>query len=380
MDRSKTKYLNYSDFLDSDHQLCYICLKRNFPTYKQCNKIKNINCFICKGIFSKINEIVSTMVEMIHFQENYSYRSFTIGTAFPYSMLDIEDSIRSHYKLKGLEDIKSSFNFRIRNKFKSRSKKKLNTINPDITINLHIYDNTNYSIKVLSRSLYLLGRYTKKRFMAQREKKVLNYNNNNNYSNNNNHNNSIISKNQTIQTIIQKTLFERIRSDRMIFSWYGSEDDNSQVLGKGRLFLVHLINPRERTIKMNEVFTRNGISFKIIEKKNFRENVKRNFRIKNKIFIKTSNPINKSQVMNLMKLNNSIIKYWYKSKIFHKKIYRIGFKKLDAYHLIINVECDSGLFLRQFIEGQKFINPNISLALHNQCECLKFDIMDISFS
>jgi tRNA U54 and U55 pseudouridine synthase Pus10 len=187
-------------------------------------------------------------------------------------------------------------------------------------------------------------------------------------------------KNQTIQRIIEKTLSDWIRSDRMIFSWYGSEDANSQVLGKGRLFLVHLINPRERTIKMNKVFTRNGISFKIIEKKDFIENVKRNFRIKNKIFIKTSNPINKIHVMNLMKLNNSIIRYGYKSKIFYKKIYRIGFKKLDPYHLIINLECDSGLFLRQFIEGQKFIHPNISLALHNQCECLKFDIMDISIS
>jgi tRNA U54 and U55 pseudouridine synthase Pus10 len=131
---------------------------------------------------------------------------------------------------------------------------------------------------------------------------------------------------------------------------------------------------------MNKVFTRNGISFKIIEKKDYLENVKRNFRIKNKIFIKTSNPINKIYFINLMKLNNSIIRYRYKSKIFSKKIYRIGFKKLDPYHLIIHVECDSGLFLRQFIEGRNFITPNISLALQNQCECLKFDIMDISLS
>ena len=307
---------------------------------------------------------------MIHFQENYSYRSFTIGTTLPYYMFDIEDSIRSHYKLKGIEDIKSSFNSKIRNKFKSLSKKKLNNINPDMIINISISDNNDYSIKLSSRSIYLLGRYTKKKFMAQRENDVLN----------NNNLDSLTSKNQTIQTIIQKTLSDSIRSDRMIFSWYGSEDDNSQVLGKGRLFLVHVINPRERTIKMNKVFTRNGISFRIIEKKDFIENVKRNFRIKNKIFIKTSDPINKNHVMNLMKLNNSVIRYWYKSKIFYKKIYRIGFKKLDPYHLIIIVECDSGLFLRQFIEGQKFINPNISLALHNQCECLKFDIMDISLS
>ena len=79
-----------------------------------------------------------------------------------------------------------------------------------------------------------------------------------------------------------------------------------------------------------------------------------------------------------MKLNNTIIRYRYKSKIFYKKIYHIGFKKLDTYHLIITIECDSGLFLRQFIEGRNFIKPNISLALHNQCECLKFDILDIS--
>ncbi|HEY8523123.1 MAG TPA: hypothetical protein VIL14_05120, partial [Nitrososphaeraceae archaeon] len=88
---------------------------------------------------------------MIHFEENYSYRSFTIGTTLPYYMFDIEDSIRSHYKLKGIEDIKSSFNFKIRNKFKSLSKKKLNIINPDIKINLFISDNNDYSIQVLSR-------------------------------------------------------------------------------------------------------------------------------------------------------------------------------------------------------------------------------------
>lgn len=370
MGKSKSKYLNYSDLLGSDNQLCLFCLERNFPTFKHSYKINNIRCFICKGIFGKINEIVYRIFQMIHFQENYSYRSFTIGTTLPYYMFDIEDSIRSHYKLKGIEDIKSSFNSKIRNKFKSLSKKKLNNINPDIIININISDNNEYSIKLSSRSIYLLGRYTKKKFMAQRENDVLN----------NNNLDSLTSKNQTIQTIIQKTLSDSIRSDRMIFSWYGSEDDNSQVLGKGRLFLVQLINPRQRKIKINKIFTDNGISFKIIEKKEFLENIKRNFIVKNKIFVKTTDPINKIHFFNLMKLNNTIIRYKYKSKIFYKKIYNIGFKKLDPYHFIINIECDSGLFLRQFIEGRDFIKPNISLTLHNQCECLKFDILDISLS
>ena len=136
-----------------------------------------------------------------------------------------------------------------------------------------------------------------------------------------------ILKKQSIETIIQKTLSNYIRSDRIVFTWYGSEDDNSQVLGKGRLFLIQLINPRNRTIKINKVFTNNGISFKIIEKNDFIENVKRNFRIKNKIFIKASNPINQIHLSKLMTLNNSIIRYCYKSKIIYKKIYYIRFKK-----------------------------------------------------
>ena len=310
---------------------------------------------------------------MIKFQENYTYRSFTIGSSLPYYMFDKEDYIRSRYKLKDREDIKSCFNFEIRNKFKSLSKKKLNLINPDIKINIFISGNNEYSITILSRSLYLLGRYNKKKFMAQREKNSLKNDPNGNHD-------GIISKKQTIETIIKKTLSNCIRSDRMVFTWYGSEDDNSQVLGKGRLFSIQFINPRERTIKINKVFTDDGMSFKIIEKRDFFGNIKRNFRIKNKIFIKTSNPINKIHLIKLMKLNNSIISYLYKSKTIYKKIYYIKFKKLDPFHLIINIECDSGLFLRQFVEGRNFIEPNISLVLHTQCECLKFDIMDISVS
>ena len=86
-------------------------MKRNFPTLKYNSKITNVECFICKGIFSIINEIAHKIFETINFQEKYSYRSFTIGTSLPYYMFDKEDYIRSLFKLKDTEDIKTSFNF-----------------------------------------------------------------------------------------------------------------------------------------------------------------------------------------------------------------------------------------------------------------------------
>ncbi|MDF2736506.1 MAG: putative pseudouridylate synthase-like protein [Nitrososphaeraceae archaeon] len=369
----KAKYLKYLKTFSFHSSLCYFCLRRNFPDQKQDNQKAISDCFICQGIFYKINEIVRKIFYIVDFQEKYYYHSFSIGTSLPFFMFDKEDYIRSLYKLKDIENIKSSFNFEIRRNFKSLSKKKLNLINPDIKIDLFISNNKDYSIKTMSRSFYLIGKYKKTKLLTQKEKK-------DKENPSKDSSNFIIQKKQSIETIIQKTLSNCIKSDRMIFTWSGSEDDNSQVLGKGRLFYIHIINPRERKVNLNKIYSHNGLSFKIIGKTDFLERINLNFRVKNKIFVKTDNPISNFYLRNLQELNNSIIRYYYKSKFIYKKIYNIKFKKLDPFYLIIILECDSGLFLRQFIEGRTLMEPNLSLKLNNQCECLKFDILDVSIS
>jgi tRNA pseudouridine synthase 10 len=289
-------------------------------------------------------------------------------------MYDKEDYIRSLYKLKNIENIKSSFNFEIRKYFKALSKKKIALVNPDIKIDLLITKNYDYSVKIISRSLYLIGRYKKTRMLTQKEnneKKNLQFGN---------VTHSNINKYQSIETIIHNTISKYIKSDRTIFTWCGSEDDNSQVLGKGRLFYINMINPRERKIKRNKIFSHKGLTFKIIEKKDFVDSTNRNYIVKNKIFIQTTDSINNFYLIQLRKLNNSIIRYYYKSKYIYRKIYNLKIKKLDSFHLIIFLECDSGLFLRTFIEGKTFMQPNISSILKNQCKLLKFDILDILYS
>jgi tRNA pseudouridine synthase 10 len=357
-----------------EYSLCYFCLKRNFPGFKL-NKNKNNNdCFICQGIFSKITEIVKKIFYLIKYEEKYEYSSFSIGTSLPYFMYDKEDYIRSLYKLKNIENIKSSFNFEIRKYFKTVSKKKIELVNPEIKIDLLISKNNDYSVKIISRSFYLIGRYKKTRMLAQKEN---NYKKNLQCANGTNFN---MNKKQSIETIIHNIISNYIKSDRTIFTWSGSEDDNSQVLGNGRLFYINMINPRERKIKINKSFSHNGLTFKITEKKDFIYNVNRNYRVKNKIFLQTTNSINNFYLIQLRKLKNSIIRYYYKSKYINKKIYDLKIKKVDSFHLIIFLECDGGLFLRPFIEGKTFMQPNITSILKNQCECLKFDILDISYS
>ena len=370
----KSKSSKCLKIFNFEYSLCYFCLKRNFPDFKlKKNKINN-DCFVCQGIFNKINEIVNKIFYLIKYEEKYEYCSFSIGTSLPYFMYDNEDYIRSLYKIKNVENIKSSFNFEVRKYFKALTKKKIAFTNPDIKIDLLITKNFDYSVKIFSRSFYLIGRYKKTRMLTQKE---------NNYKKNLQFENVVhsnINKNQSIETIIHNIISNYIKSDRTIFTWYGSEDDNSQVLGKGRLFCINLINPRERKIKMKKIFGHNGLKFKIIDKKDLVGNLNKKYIVKNKIFIQTTDSINNFYLIQLRKLNNSIIRYYYKSKYIYRKIYNLKIKKLDSFHLIIFLECDSGLFLRTFIEGKTFMQPNISSILKNQCKLLKFDILDILYS
>ncbi|HJU59723.1 MAG TPA: hypothetical protein VJ583_08235, partial [Nitrososphaeraceae archaeon] len=166
---NKSKYLNRVKVFNFHDSLCHFCLRRNFPEIKQDTKKTISDCFICNGIFYEIDEIVKRIYHVVDFQEKYDYDSFSIGSSLPYLMFDKEDYIRSHYKLKDIENIKSDFNFEIRNKFKSMSKKKLNLIDPDIKIDVFISSNNNsndYSIKTISRPFYLIGRYKKTKLLT----------------------------------------------------------------------------------------------------------------------------------------------------------------------------------------------------------------------
>ena len=88
------KYLNCLKTLPVDYSLCDFCLKRNFPELKNGKKHIN-NCFICRGLFNNINEIVKRIDYTVNIQKRYEYDSFSIGTSLPYYIFDNEDLIRS---------------------------------------------------------------------------------------------------------------------------------------------------------------------------------------------------------------------------------------------------------------------------------------------
>lgn len=371
--------------LSFNYNLCKFCAQRNNVSEKFTKKYysiirlhKNLNginkCFICNGLFEIIDGIVKSLIFHTTIQNKYEFRSFFLGSSVPTFLFDNEDHIRSVFKIRGKENIKSAFNTEIKNKFKKILKKSLQPVIPDLMINLSVQDNFEISIKIKPRSYYLIGRYTKKKFMSQKDVKFIEIEKSN-------FNSSIkhgtFNPKVSVETIIKKKLIELTASKDIKFTWMGSEDPNSMVLGKGRFFIAEIIGPQKRRINENQVFKEDGLIFRIEEK---RESIKKyniNYISKIRAYVKTTTPIDSQKYITLKQLNNSLVTYRNKSRMIQKKVYKISAKKLDAYHLVLTFLVDSGLFIRQFIEKKIHVTPNVSSQMENDCICIKFDIIGI---
>jgi tRNA pseudouridine synthase 10 len=263
----------------------------------------------------------------------------------------------------------------VRNNFEKVLKKPLKIQSPDMLINVSISHDLEFSVDFRTRPYYLICRYTKKKLMHQRKIKCDNCEGRGckicNLIENNN-------QNKSIEMIIKRHLMDFTSCENVNFTWMGGEDQNSMVLGKGRFFIAQIINPKKRKIKKNIIFQEDGILFKIKEKKESIKKYTINYISKTKAYVKTLFPVNNLNLLRLNQLKNSNIKYRNKTKIVQRKIYKISVKRLDEYDFVVTFLSDSGLSIKQFIEGKNWIEPNVSSYIGNKCTCIKFDVLDIT--
>jgi len=45
---------------------------------------------------------------------------------------------------------------------------------------------------------------------------------------------------------------------------------------------------------------------------------------------------------------------------------------------VLTMIADGGLFIKQFVGGQDYIEPSISKIIGMKCECVAFDILDVN--
>ncbi|MHB8568170.1 MAG: tRNA pseudouridine(55) synthase [Nitrososphaerales archaeon] len=220
-------------------KLCESCIEREYGASKPrgiARSIKPSDCDICHGELSKLPKLVEEINEKLR---EFEFETFQVGTAVPQRFLDKEDELRSAFKIRGRENLKTQITRSIGSRISKKLQKNIDYARPELTILVSLND---HSITISPKSIWLEGSYLKnERGVAQKGRLC-----------------AVCGglgcascefkgfDRASIQSIIGDFLKEAYLAHDCNFIWIGSEDENSLVGGTGRPFFVEVVRPKRR--------------------------------------------------------------------------------------------------------------------------------------
>ena len=371
--------LSTSNEIIKKYNLCDYCLGRLFTKQLRLssNKIlgkklkngreSNHSCYICKNLFDNLDHFLKLMLDSSF---DYKFRTFSIGTIIKPSIVDRDDALKSEFKLKGIDGVKSDITKELGKLFSKKTKKIANYIDPDIIFTVNLKEP---SCNLRSKPIVISGRYTKsKRGYSQKQKSCDNCSGKGcrtcNFHG--------ISEFNSVEGVISKLIFKKFGGTTTKFTWIGGEDKSSLVLGSGRPFIVKLQNPLKRKIKLSD-YASDFIS--IFNLKIIDDSPKTPLKFSSLATIKISTD-SKFDAENLKKLknlkNSPIIVSEKSGRSYEKKIFDINYKKTSDQIILVKIRVEGGLPIKRFVIGND-VTPNISETIGTHCIPEEFDFLEI---
>ena len=362
------------------YHLCDNCLGRLFSKQLHLSsnkllgrKLKNGydskgKCYICKNLFSNLNHFLNLMIDS---SSSYAFKTYGVGVMIKPSIIDRDDSLRSKYKFKGIDSIKTDITKELAKLFSKKTNKVIDPFDPEITFTLNLKEEL---CELRSKSITLSGRYVKsKRGIPQKQKSCSNCSGKGcricDFHG--------ISEFESVEGIISKLFFKKFGGTTAKFTWIGGEDNSSLVLGNGRPFFVKIKNPIKRKIKLpDEQF--DFISLSRLKLVNESPKKPLNFNSTIKIKISTISQIDLKNLKKLKDLTiNPIVIYEKSGKRYEKKIFDVKYKKNSKNVFTMTIIAEGGLPIKRLIIGDDIL-PNISSLFGTPCVIQKFDFLDIT--
>lgn len=366
----------------SEHDLCDHCLGRLFAKklglasnkllgqkIRKKTKSKNKKCYVCKNVFDTLRFYLEKMKEV---SSIYDFKTFLVGAKLKPSVLDRDDHLRSQFKLKGIDGIKTSITRELAKQFSRKTKRNHSISDPDLTITI---DFKTESCEAHSKSLYVSGRYVKPvRDIPQKQKPCQN----------------CLGKGcvtcqrhgmtefDSVEGMISKYFFDRFGATQAKITWIGGEDTTSVVLGKGRPFFAKLLNPKKRKPKIPDKIQSDKITILGLKQISKIPQGPIPFVSKVKLYITTENPITSETLAKLDDLNNNTVAIYEKSgKRSEKKIHSIKYDLDSQNSFYLSMKLDGGVPLKHFVTGED-IFPNVSDLISNKSKLERFDFDEIN--
>jgi tRNA pseudouridine synthase 10 len=371
--------LNLSQKILGEYDLCDHCLGRLFAKklglasnkklgqkiHKHLKK-QSKKCYTCKNIFDSLQNYLQKMLEA---SSGYEFRTFLVGAILKPSVLDRDDHIRSQFKLRGIDGIKTNITKELARQFAKKTKKRSHQMEPDLTITVDFKTESCYAH---SRPVFVSGRYTKQtRDMPQKQKPCDNCLGKGCVTCNRHG----ISDFNSVEGMISKYFFEKFGAQQAKITWIGGEDSSSLVLGGGRPFFAKLTNPKKRNPKLPKRIRVDRITLRSLKQVSKLPLRPLPFVSKAKMFVSTENPVRVEDLAKLEGLKGTIVIYDDGKRV-EKSIHSLKYKPNSENSFYLFIKVDGGVPLKRLVAGDS-VFPNVSDLISNKSKCETFDFEEV---
>ena len=357
--------------------LCENCLRREGikATLKS-------GCDLCGGLLQNLSIVAARIVDKL---KEFEYNTFLIGASVAPTLLDREDELRSRFKIKGKESLKSEITRLLTERISKTTGKRPDYARPDVTVLITTYDQ---SISIVPRSIWLCARYTKStRGIPQRASACktcsglgcaeCGYRG---------------MLGMSIQSVASDFFCKEFNAESCNFIWLGSEDENSLVGGSGRPFYIEVVRPKKRFegrglshLSARMVFKSKDLKLFGVQRLRNRMSDIPQIEVRCKIYLRNGNMNHEVKLQGHdieRNFSNHVVnvRLSRKFRIVQRLIRSIKIESEGNERAVILFDCDGGIPIKKLVNGQdSAVEPNLSkfIAPFHLDEEKPFDILEV---
>jgi len=347
-------------------------------------------CFICEGLFERVDEIVAKVLREVN---GIEYETFLVGCILPNIFMAREDKIKSEFEIPWAESIKHAFNRVLGKELSKLINKKVEFKDPDLTIKYNLVKD---EVELQIKSIFIYGRYLKlvrgipqskwrRRYYKRMKERGIEIEEKSYYP-------------TSVEEMISKQALKVFEGEEGILHAAGREDIDARMLGNGRPFVLEVKNPKRRNFPLKELENMiNEYCKGVVQVKSLRY-VDRSMVSKIKLvgqrsmkkyraLVECEEKVSDEELERLCEYFNDIkisqrtplrVSHRRADKVRYKKVYKLFSKRINDKKFELIIESQGGLYIKELISGDEGrTRPSVSEFLGKSCRCLELDVIGI---
>lgn len=372
-EKSKASLKIIKALAESGHESSLSFLKKNF----ELNIIPK-PCYICDD---EINSLIEkAVIRIVEKSSEVEFETFYVGLTLPVSLEEKDERVKSFFKLKFGEAFKNELNREIIEEIKKKLTKKPEMRRPDV---LFIYDAMKDQVSMQVNSIFLKSSYKKLvGGIAQTKWRGVDDEN----------------STPSIEKMLEETLLPAYGGRGLKFHGAGREDIDVKMLGKGRPFIVEILEPKTRNVNLKKLRSEFNRRFgKMVEVSEFvrttyldvpRLKLETESRRKSyKVVFETERKVSEEELKGLSeKLTGTVVNQRTplrvlkrrKDKVRRKTIYEAFFRRLGSGLYESFVTCSGGLYVKELFHGdEERTVPSVAGLLNTKIKIVEMEVTGI---